>query len=159
MKYKIRRGVIADMNAVMSAHKRSIQEVCSKDYTKEQTDLWSNVNYSLEIWERTITKDIFFVVEIDGTVQGMCHGRNHDNGTAEIMGLYFAPELIGQGVGREVFEKCMSELIKPNPSKVIISATKTAKGFYEAMGFKPVKEVVCNIRGADILTFDMEKTL
>ncbi len=152
----IRRAKLEDKTATNDAHKRSIREVCSRDYNEEQIRIWSDVTYSDDIWENTVKNDICFVLEKNSKVEGVIHGRIHPDNTGEIMGLYFTPEIIGQGLGRKAFEMVMSEILKTNPSKVIISGTKTALPFYKAMGFEVTEVKQSNIRGTIIETNEME---
>lgn len=155
----IRKATIEDKEQVNDAHVRSIREVCSKDYEPHQIEAWSSVIYDQEIWDKNVTNDIFYVLEKAGRVEGMIHGRVHDNSIGEIMGLYFTPEIIGQGYGRKAFEIVMDEIKQTKPEKVVISGTVTARPFYEAMGFS-VKEIkLSNIRGVDIQTNEMELIL
>ena len=152
----IRKGKIEDKQQVNLAHKRSIREVCSKDYNEEQVRIWSDVTYDQEIWNRSIQNDIYYVLEKDGTIEGFIHGRVHPDNTGEIMGLYFTPEVIGLGYGRKVFDLVMNDIKSSSPSRVIISGTKTARPFYEAMGFTVVEIKQSNIRGTMIETNEME---
>ena len=160
--YKIRQAKIEDKVAVNEAHKRSIREVCSKDYNSEQIEKWSNVTYDDKIWENGIKNHFYYVVEVNGKVEGMCHALVHDDHiTGEIFGLYLTPQAIGLGAGRELVEMAMDWMKVQAPiTKVVISGTKTAKPFYEKMGFKakggPAKE---EIRGAILDCYDMELIL
>jgi len=152
----IRKAKLEDKVATNDAHKRSIREVCSKDYNEEQIRIWSDVTYSDEIWENSLKNDIYYVLEKDTVIEGFIHGRIHSDNTGEIMGLYFTPAIMGQGYGRKAFELVMKEILKSNPTKVIISGTKTALPFYKAMGFKVVEVKQSNIRGTVIETNEME---
>ena len=152
----IRKATYEDKEQTNEVHRRYIREVCSKDYSSEQIRIWSDVNYSDEIWKRSLEQDIYYVLELDSKIEGFIHGKVHDNNTGEIMGLYFTPTILGKGYGRKSFELVMNEISRKKPQKVIISGTKTARAFYEAMGLK-VKEIVqSNIRETVIETCEME---
>ncbi|WP_417334717.1 GNAT family N-acetyltransferase [Halobacteriovorax marinus] len=156
---KIRKAKVEDMEAVNAAHRRSIKEVCSKDYTAEQIEKWSDVTYALERWKNTIENECCYILEQNNEIYGVCHSKIHDDNRGEIVGLYLTPEVIGKGLGRKIFEKCLSYVKDFKPALVFINGTITAKGFYEAMGFHAVEEKQINIRGADVKIHYMEMNL
>ena len=158
MNYLIRRARLEDMQAVMRAHKLSIEEMCSKDYSPFQISKWADVNYQKEIWEKSVNSDLHYVIEVDGVIEGFCHSKVHENGDGEIKGLYFTKKLSGKGIGREVFDLSMKFLEENHCSQVFIFGTKTAKGFYERMGFKEVEPTIIHVRGADLECFKMLKS-
>lgn len=156
---KIRKAEIKDMEAVNAAHRRSIREVCSKDYTSDQIEKWSDVTYSLDVWTNTVTNECCYVLEQDGEIYGFCHSKVHDEKKGEIVGLYLTPEIIGKGYGRKIFDKCVNYIKDFNPKLIFINGTITAKGFYEAMGFQSKEEKLINIRGANVTIHYMEMIL
>jgi putative acetyltransferase len=159
MDYLIRRARINDMIEVMRAHRLSIKEICSKDYNPEQIEKWSDVKYTNEIWEDSVNKDIYYVIEVDGRIEGFCHSQVHANNVGEIKGLYFTKVVQGTGLGREVFELSMNNLRADGCKTFFIFATKTAKGFYEKMGFREVESLNIQVRGANLECYKMEMSL
>jgi len=150
---------IADKDAVNAAHCRSIREVCYRDYTTEQIEKWSNLTYDDERWSQGVEQDFYLVIEKQGQVCGFCHAKVHSASQGEIVGLYLTPEVIGVGAGREVFEKAIAYLRQVQVTYVFIYGTKTAKGFYEKMGFVTKEEKQIPLRGTTLQTFVMEKQL
>jgi len=158
--YIIRKSIFEDKVAVNEAHMKSIREVCAKDYSSEQIKHWSSLTYTDDVWTISVNNDFHYVIEKNGKVEGFCHAKVHDDSIGEIVGLYFTYEVIGLDAGREVFELAMKYFKEKNPKKVIISATKTAKGFYEKMGFDALGPATdCQMRGTTIECFDMELIL
>ncbi len=155
----IRKSIIQDMEAVMDAHHRSIVELCSKDYNEEQIRCWSSVKYSDEIWRNSIENEYHLAIEKNGKIEGFCHSCVHKDGIGEIKGLYFTKEISGQGYGRKAFEKSLSFFKENECKKIIITGTKTAKPFYEKMGFSCMDKKVLNIRGAELICYSMEMYL
>lgn len=159
MKYQIRKSQINDIHDIMKAHKISIQEICSKDYNPEQIAKWSDFNYSPEIWANSVNNEFHYVVEVNGTIEGFCHSAAYENGEGEIKGLYFTPKVAGLGIGREAFEIALNHLRERQCSRIYITATKTAKGFYEKMGFRAIESKLFHIRGIDVECYQMERFL
>jgi putative acetyltransferase len=159
MNYVIRNAKIEDMQGVMKAHKLSIEQLCSKDYSPDQISCWADVKYSTEIWESSVRDDLHHVVEVDGKIEGFCHSKVLTKGEGVVKGLYFTPKVKDLGIGKEIFDLAMENFRKNNCTKLFISATKTARGFYERMGFHVVEEYVLNVRGADLECYKMERVL
>lgn len=152
----IRKAILQDKRSVEAAHIRSIREVCSKDYSADQIEKWSAIKYSDDIWHNTVNRDCCYLVVKGSVTYGFCHAKIHENNRGEIVGLYFTPEIIGQGLGRTVFDKCMTYLDEHLTKTIFIRGTKTARGFYEAMGFKVIESGTLQIRGAEIAYYYME---
>ncbi|MBT3982956.1 MAG: GNAT family N-acetyltransferase [Bacteriovoracaceae bacterium] len=135
MDYTIRKSKIEDKEAINKAHVLSIREVCSKDYTSEQIAGWSALVYSDDIWKKNVAHDHHLVIVVDNSIQGFCHSKLHPENLGEIMGLYLTPMMIGIGAGRKIFGESLEFLIQGGAKKIHIDATRTAKGFYQKMGF------------------------
>jgi len=147
------------MNAVIDAHRRSIIEICSKDYTPEQITKFSEVTYSSDIWKNSVNNDYHVLIEVNGVVEGMCHAGIRKDGNGEILGLYFTKKIAGKGIGREVVEMAFNYLEQFNPPKIVLTGTITAKPFYEKMGFVVIGEEMSEIRGTQLQCFKMERVI
>ena len=147
------------MKSVENAHRRSILEICSKDYTSDQIEKFAGVKYTSDIWANSINNEYHISIEVNGSIEGMCHAKIREDGDGEIVGLYFTKELAGKGLGREIVEMAFDYLDKYKPRKIVLTGTVTAKPFYEKMGFVETEEKKMNIRGADLTCFRMEKNL
>ena len=154
--FLIREAVLSDKEAVNKAHVRSIREVCSKDYTPEQIAAWSDVIYDDQIWQNTVLKDRCYVVEKDSEVLGFCHAGVRDESRGIIIGLYLVPEAIGKGLGRKLFDQAMDYLNEQKVIKVTVQGTKTARPFYEAVGFVVTEETTMDLRGITLECICME---
>ncbi|MBT4790185.1 MAG: GNAT family N-acetyltransferase [Halobacteriovoraceae bacterium] len=157
MDYKIRKTKLEDMKSVEDAHRRSILEICSNDYTLDQIEKFSGVKYSAEIWDNSVNNEYHIVVEVSGRVEGMCHAKLREDGDGEIVGVYFSKVIAGQGIGRDVVEMAFDYLDQFKPKNIILTGTLTAKPFYEKMGFVEVEKKKINCRGALLDCFKMEK--
>jgi putative acetyltransferase len=157
MSYIIRKSQIEDKLDIQNAHRRSIRELCSKDYGAKEIEAWSSVIYTDDVFTNSVKNDCHIVIEINNTIEGFCHARFHEDGLGEIMGLFLTPEVSGFGAGRAAFEKAIEYLKECDVNRVVITGTRTAKGFYERMGFKAVsEEKLFDIRGEKIACYEME---
>ena len=138
MNYVIRKTKLDEMTSVEDAHRRSIQQICSKDYSPEQIKYYSDVKYTEYRWKQSIENDLHLSVEFQGRIEGMCHAKVRENQTGCLEGLYFTPVVAGHGVGREVFELALTYFRDHDVKRIYLTGTITARGFYEKMGFKAV---------------------
>lgn len=161
MNYTIKRAVHHNAKGIIEAHRRSIREVCSKDYNTEQIAAWSGRDFREDRWCQTMDRDFVWVVtDTTEKIFGFGHLKIRENSEAEIAGLYFVPELIGVGLGKNLvrimFDVCGSKAI----SKVVLSATKTAQSFYQSCGFVQIGGTSSiQIGGQIIECLNMEKSL
>lgn len=154
---KIRRAQHSDAEAIIDSHVRSIREICAKDYTPEQIEAWSGRKFKPELWWQTIDRDLVWVVELDSKVRGFGHLALMDEESAEVLGLYFSPELKGLGAGKELFQVLKTEAQSHQIKKMQLIATITAKTFYEKFGFlQSAGQSSIEMRGVDIPCIPME---
>ncbi|MEU0569581.1 GNAT family N-acetyltransferase [Nonomuraea sp. NPDC005983] len=85
-----------------------------------------------------------WVAEHDGTVVGFCRTGPADDdadlgaGAAEVYGLYIEPDLIGTGLGRDLFAHALTDLETRGHDPICVYAytpNATALRFYEKAGF------------------------
>lgn len=142
MTLQIRRAVHEDAAKIIAAHRRSIREVCAEDYRPEQIAAWSGRNFQEDRWCRTMDQDMVWVISDDEkNIYGFGHLLFTEKPSAVIAGLYFVPEIIGQGYGRQLIQIMLGECTKRNIQNISLSATVTAKSFYESAGFQQVGEM------------------
>lgn len=140
---------------------RSIREVCSKDYSKEQIDGWGGRPFDADHWRRAIDDQHVWVVDSNGIVQGLGYlVYSDERHVASILALYLVPEVIGKGFGREMVAQFIEKALHLGACKISLASTCTAKVFYESCGFKQTgPEVEASIGGRPIACHPMELLL
>jgi putative acetyltransferase len=157
MKVTIRRAIHTDSDDIIVAHVRSIRGLCSKDYTQEQIEAWAGRNFKASLWDQAIDRDFVWVVEVDAKVLGFGHLALMDEKTGEVMGLYFTPELKGQGAGKKLLGIMKLEAQIHGIKELNLFATLTAKSFYQSQGFSQVSgDLSIEMRGIQIPCFPMK---
>ena len=156
--FVIRRAKHEDARQIISAHVRSIREVCSKDYTKTQIDAWSGRNFREDIWRKTIDRDFVWVIELKEKVLGFGHVRLKGDFQATIEGLYFSPEAIGVGLGHELMTKIFDVFSVNQIENADLVSTITAKGFYLGMGFTEICETVVQFDEIPVQCVEMHRS-
>ncbi|WP_408097523.1 GNAT family N-acetyltransferase [Peredibacter sp. HCB2-198] len=160
MMINVRRALHSDAQNIIDSHVRSIREICFKDYTPEQIEAWAGRKFKPELWWQTIDRDYVWVVEVNSQVRGFAHLAFMDKDTAEVLGLYLAPEAKGLGAGKTLFNILRSEAKSQGVKKLQLHATLTAKTFYETFGFIQTAGLdSVEMRGVDIPCVPMEAIL
>jgi phage terminase large subunit len=65
MDYKIRKTKLEEMKFVEDAHRRSILEICSNDYTSNQIEKFAGVKYTSDIWAKSINNEFHISIEVN----------------------------------------------------------------------------------------------
>ena len=132
----IRKAVKEDARLIIQAHIRSIREVCSSEYTVEQVKAWSGRDFQVSRWQQTMDHDHVWVISNDQKeIFGFGHLSFPTEEEAYLAGLYFVPEVIGLGFGKQMMELMLNEVNKRQTKMIKLNATKTALKFYLKAGF------------------------
>jgi len=141
--FVIRHALPNDAEGLHHAHMRSIQEICSGDYSDEQISAWGKRPFDLEMRLNAIVEDFVLVAEIDSQIVGFAHLKKwKENDHSEIVGLYLTKEATGKGIAKVLLELLKRESLESGHSKIRLSSTITAKNFYLSQGFKIVKDQI-----------------
>lgn len=157
MSFIIRRANHADAEAIIHVHVNSIRHVCAKDYTKRQIEAWSGRKFKAELWRQSIDRDFVWVVQHDNDVVGFGHFAVMDDDHGEVLGLYFIPPAIGQGLGKKMFAEFIKLANAYKLKRITLHSTITAKKFYEHLGFhQSGGDTTVDMRGVAIPCYPME---
>jgi len=102
-----------------------------------------------------------------GKVVGFCHtGPSADDGaaagTGEVYALYVEPDLVGFGVGRQLFERSVDDLRERGFAPLtlwVLEGAERARRFYETAGWSPDgghQERCAGVDGAPALRYRLE---
>ncbi len=156
----IRRARRLDAAGIIKSHITSIRDICSKDYNKKQIEAWSGIDFKEEVWHKSIETDHVWVLDNGEEVLGFGHLKFHDKNKSEIHGLYFSPEVIGKDLGHKLVNVMKSFSSSKGRNHIVLSATITAKDFYEKAGFRPEsKSKSISINGEQVDCYKMEMRL
>lgn len=159
----IRRARPEDAAGIYHAHKRSICELCARDYTAQQIDAWGRRPYDEAYMVRTIREHGVWVVEHNGEIGGFGQVRielRSDAVSGFVEGLYLVPEMTGRGYGRRLLEVMERHAARSGAHEMQLNSTLTARHFYLAMGYEEQGDLFSfNIRGVGVPSIPMGKRL
>lgn len=157
MSFQIRRATHEDAEAIIHVHVNSIRTLCANDYTVEQVEAWTGRNFKPELWKQAIDRDFIWVVQSGKDVLGFGHFAVMDEENGEVLGLYFIPPAIGQGLGKKMFAEFVRIANQHHLKRITLHSTITAKKFYEHLGLRQYdSDTTVDMRGVAIPCFPME---
>lgn len=120
---------------------------------QEAKRYWGYPEHWLRRWDAdlTITPEFInnnhvYVAEGEGKLSGF-YALSVKEGKAELDHLWVAPDLIGTGVGKELFVAAMQKAAELKLTAVGISSDPNAEGFYQKMGAHRVGETTSELDG------------
>lgn len=133
----IRRADQNDLQAIKELFRRTIQTVNSKDYTPEQIEVWSAGADNVERWSQSIENQYFIVAETGGVIAGFASIT--PAGYLDFM--YVHNDYQRKGIATALLTEIERKAVTQNNSEIYSDVSKTAKGFFEKMGYR-CREVV-----------------
>lgn len=127
----------------------TVHRVNAKDYTPEQLAVWATGKMDLEQWEGSFLGHCALVALDDTGIIGF--GDIHADGYLDR--LYVRWDRQGQGVGRALCDR----LEQAAQGTVTTHASITARPFFEARGYRVVRQQQVQRQGIALTNFVMEK--
>ncbi len=107
-------------------------------YAEELMTLWQR---ELTVTPQQITKELVYVATLDDEIVGFCLlVPTEDAQIYEIDGLWVDPTVIGQGVGKALFQHAVAQAKALGATRLQLAADPHAVGFYAKMGMKKIGE-------------------
>ena len=132
---KIRRFQQEDASALSNLIRRTLVEVNAVDCPKEEIDFLYE-RYTPETVIRNADAGHTYVLEEDGVILGTgTILATEKAGESEIVAAFLAPEAIGRGLGRCLFEALESDALFTGAERVWLTSSMTALKFYEKIGY------------------------
>jgi peptidase E/GNAT superfamily N-acetyltransferase len=159
----VRRAAVHDAESIHRAHMKSIQEICSRDYSPQEIQAWGHRPYREDQRVGSIKNDLVWVVEDKGSIEGYGHLKIVEKDglkSGHIFGLYLTPKVAGKFLGKAIVDLMIEELKSAKVKYVSLEATITAQNFYRKVGFVDAgPETTVEVRGTPIRCYPMKMEL
>jgi len=152
----IRKTKPEDAEAISRLHRQTIKRVNSKDYSREQVEVWSKRSTPGWIKKIITNPDVYYYVAVEkNNIVGFGDFSREDG----LRGLYIASDWINKGVGRKLVQKIEREARKLGIKELKLKSTLTAYEFYKKMGFTKTKRGRHTIGKQKLDIYHMKKKL
>ena len=152
---KIRVATRDDLPAIQEIFDGTIRSVCNKDYDEGQVNAWAAGAKFTDRWLRKLTDQYFIVLENKGEIQGFA---SLDQGNY-LDFMYVHKDHQGKGIASLMYYAIEKEATRQGSDFIVSDVSKTAKPFFERMGFETLQEQTVTIAGVSINNFRMRKDL
>ena len=154
-KLTIRRGKQEDLSFLKRLFEETILEVCQADYSPQQLATWASGAQKSTLWQRILNEQILLVAEIEMKIVGFCTLENGNH----VDFLYIHKDYQFRGIAKQLFESIEKQAIKTFSTVLSADVSKTAKPFFEKMGFEVVNPQTVVLDGVSFTNFKMKKQL
>lgn len=157
-KCEIRLAREGDDQSIYDVHTSAIRELCSTHYNKEEIKQWSG-RQKLAKYQSFIDKEAITVSVLNDQIVGFGNIERYADDTGEICGLYVSPNCSRKGVGRALLSHLEEKAKAEGYMNMRVKSTLNAEPFYQAMGYRTVREDSHVMGGLSLQCVLMSKTL
>lgn len=151
----IRKGNIDDLNELQQLFTDTVKFVCKADYDDKQIEVWTASIENKERWNDIITNQMVIVAQHKNKITGFCtlYKGNY------IDLLYVHKEFQRQGIANKLYTYIEKAAKQQAQNKLTADVSKTAKPFFQKMGFTVLAEQKVIIRGIELINYKMIKEI
>ena len=151
----IRKGNTADLADMKLLFAETITDVCKEDYNNEQIEVWKSGTENEERWLKVIEKQHILIAVSENKMIGFC---TLDQGNYIDL-IFVHKDYQHQGIAKALYTQIEQEALQQEESILNADVSKTAKPFFEKMGFKVNAEQTVHLKGVDLINYKMSKNL
>jgi len=155
MKIILRHYQPGDLDALLKLFKETVHAVNAKDYTEAQLDAWAPEVLDVERWQQTLSKNHTLIAEQDDAIIGFADVETN----GYFNRLYVHKDFQGRGVAKLLTKALEDYVIQQGLSSIMVTASITAKPFFESRGYTVIAEVSSESKGQVLANFLMDKTI
>ena len=151
----IRKGHIDDLAELQQLLVDTVFNVCKVDYNSDQISVWTSSIENEKRWRDILTNQFVLVAQDRKKIVGFC---TLDNGNYIDL-LYIHQNYQRQGIARKLYADIEKEARRQRQTELTSDVSKTARPFFEIVGFKMLKEQSISLKGVELTNYKMTKGL
>lgn len=148
----LRQYTSADCDALVQLFYDTVHTVNSRDYTKEQTDVWAPKNIDLAHWNRTLLAHYTLVAVENGKIVGF--GDIDETGYLDR--LYVHKDCQHRGIATALCD-ALEAAYDDTLTTLCTHASVTARPFFEQRGYQVLSAQQVERQGILLKNFRMQK--
>ena len=154
MNFTIRRMSPGDAADLHRIHTQAVTAVCADYVEPAAVAAWLHGRTAEKYVEAADTGgETFWIAALeDGSVIGFASWRQD-----ELISLFVDPAHHGRGVGRALFDACEKDAAENGHAPGRLTATLNAVSYYEALGFRQIRESYREKQGQRIPHIEMTR--
>jgi len=152
---KLRTASQSDIKDIIALYQGTVRNINIKDYSPEQINVWAGGADNYERWQSAIKEQYFVLAEINGKLAGFSSIAK--DGYLDFM--YVHKDFQRFGVASELLNEIEKKAAEQNNAEIYSHVSKTARGFFEKMGYKHIKDLNDPYKGVMFINALMLKKL
>lgn len=153
--FTIRSGNLSDLEELQQLFTDTITTICKADYNAKQIQVWAVGVENNTRWQKMFSEQYVLIAERDRMIVGFC---TLDKGNYIDM-FYVHRDYQGQGIASELYNSLETEAKRQQQKSLTANVSKTARPFFEKMGFKVLTEQIVKRQDVELINYRMEKLL
>lgn len=151
----IRKGQLDDLSELQQLFVDTITTVCKEDYNSKQIHVWTSGVGDKKRWQDIMAQQFVLIARDNEKIIGFC---TLDNGNYIDL-LYVHKDYQRQGIANRLYAQIEKESRRQGENLLTANVSKTAKPFFESVGFDVTKEQTVVRQGVELTNFKMTKKL
>ena len=152
---QLRTATANDVPQIIQLFEGTITTVNSKDYTTEQTTVWSSRGTDAAKWIAKISEQYFIVLEGQTAIIGFASLTT--SGYLDFM--YVHKDHQRRGIASMLLKNLEDKAHQLNIHEIISDVSITAKPFFMSKGFKVLAQQSVNLDAVTLTNFKMRKEI
>lgn len=153
--FTLRIGTVNDLASLQELFAATVKTICIQDYTVEQVEVWSSSIENRQRWSKMIKEQYVIVALKNNTIVGFC---TLDKGTYIDL-LFVHKDYQGQKIAYHLYKNIENESKRRKTKQLWADVSKTAKPFFEKMGFLVIKEQIVVLQNVEFINYKMSKKI
>jgi putative acetyltransferase len=149
----IREYCSDDLAELVELFRRSVREVASEDYSREQVLAWAPDQIDQTAWAAKRAAKPTWVAIVDDRIAGF----SDLDASGRVDMLYVHPDFTRRGVATALLSKVESEALRQELARLFAEVSLTARPVFERCGFSLVEAQSVELRGQQFQNFRMQK--
>ena len=151
----IRKGGFDDLEAMQLLFTDTIEVICKKDYNAEQRKAWQPGADNEERWMNVIRDQYVLIAEYEHQIAGFC---TLDQSTYIDL-LFVHKDYQQKGIASMLYDEIEKEARLHHSEQLTAEVSKTARPFFEKVGFHVIQEQTIDVKGIALINYKMTKDL